>query len=134
MPTNRSAHEDGDQIAETAVQAEETIQVSQEYIHIKDSSNVTVITTNNEVAVSLQAAIQVAISLAINLSIADSSKAEKITEQLLQNAFTKQIQHQKLIIINSHNVTIQTLDTDAALSLQLLIQILLALLVQIGIL
>ncbi|MCD7035000.1 spore coat protein [Metabacillus sp. GX 13764] len=134
MSANQPAAEEQGQVSETAVQAEETIQDAEEYIYIKDSSNITIVTTNVEAALSLQAAIQTAIALAINLSIADSERAEKVTEQLLQSIFTRQIQKRKLIIINSHDVSITSLQTDAALSLQLMIQILLALLVQIGIL
>jgi spore coat protein X len=93
-----------------------------------------VTTTDTQVAVSLQVAIQVAIALVINLTIADSDRAEKVTQQLLQNSVIKQANRQKLIIENSRDVTITTTDTDVAISLQVLIQVLLALLVQIDIL
>ncbi|MFD2215435.1 MULTISPECIES: spore coat protein [Bacillaceae] len=124
-------HEDTTQ---DAVQVNETIQASEEYIFIKDSCNIEVTSTDTQVAVSLQAAIQVAIALVINLTIADSNRAEQVTQQLLQSSVIKQANKQKLIIENSRDVKITTTDTDVAISLQVLIQILLALLVQIDIL
>jgi spore coat protein X len=123
-------HEDATQ---DAVQANETLQASEEYIFIKDSCNIEVTSTDTQVAVSLQAAIQVAIALVINLTIADSNRAEQVTQQLLQSSVIKQVNKQKLIIENSRDVKITTTDTDVAISLQVLIQILLALLVQIDI-
>ncbi|WP_026561087.1 MULTISPECIES: spore coat protein [Bacillaceae] len=117
-----------------AVQTNETVQVSEEFIHIKDSCNVDIKSTDTQVAVSLQAAIQVAIALVINLTIADSARAEQVTQDLLQNSVIRQANKQKVIIENSRDVTITTTDTDVAISLQVLIQILLALLVSIDIL
>ncbi|WP_319005551.1 spore coat protein [Metabacillus litoralis] len=116
------------------VQINETVQASEEYIFIKDSCNIDVTSTDTQVAVSLQAAVQVAIALVINLTIADSNRAEQVTQQLLQSSVIKQVNKQKLIIENSRDVKITTTDTDVAISLQVLIQILLALLVQIDIL
>jgi spore coat protein X len=136
MSTRWSALDDcqKDNTTQDAVQVNETIQASEELIFIKDSCNIDVTTTDTQVAVSLQVAIQVAIALVINLTIADSDRAEKVTQQLLQNSVIKQANRQKLIIENSRDVTITTTDTDVAISLQVLIQVLLALLVQIDIL
>jgi len=117
-----------------AVQVSDTVQVSEEFIHIKDSCNIDIKSTDTQVAVSLQAAIQVAIALVINLTIADSSRAEQVTQDLLQNSVIRQANKQKVFIENSRDVTITTSDTDVAISLQVLIQILLALLVSIDIL
>lgn len=138
MSTRWSALEDckckHEETTQEAVQINDTLQVSEEYIFIKDSCNIEVTSTDTQVAVSLQVAIQVAIALVINLTIADSNRAEQVTQQLLQNSVIKQANKQKLIIENSRDVKITTTDTDVAISLQVLIQILLALLVQIDIL
>jgi spore coat protein X len=120
-------------VTQGAVQENETIQASEETIIIKDSCNIEVTTTETQVAVSLQVAIQVAIALVINITIADSDHAEKVTQQLLQNSVIKQANKQKLVIENSRDVKVTTTDTDVAVSLQVLIQILIALLVQIDI-
>ncbi|HZH63143.1 MAG TPA: spore coat protein [Metabacillus sp.] len=138
MSTRWSALDDckckNDNTTQDAVQVSDTVQVSEEFIHIKDSCNIDIKSTDTQVAVSLQAAIQVAIALVINLTIADSSRAEQVTQDLLQSSVIKQANKQKVIIENSRDVTITTTDTDVAISLQVLIQILLALLVSIDIL
>ncbi len=127
-------HSNNSNTTQDAVQTTETVQFSEEYIHIKDSCNVDIKSTDTQVAVSLQAAIQVAIALVINITIADSARAEQVTQDLLQNSVIRQANKQKVIIENSRDVTITTTDTDVAISLQVLIQILLALLVSIDIL
>lgn len=109
-------------------------QRSNELIVIRDSSNVTVSTTDTQIAVSLQAALQVAIAIVINISIADASRAERVTAELLEKANIRQSNRQRLIIVNSRDVEVTTVDTDVAISLQLLLQILLALIVELDIL
>lgn len=109
-------------------------QLSNELIVIRDSANVTVSTTDTQVAVSLQAALQVAIAIVINISIADATRAERVTTELLERAQIRQTNRQRLIIVNSRDVEVTTVDTDVAISLQLLLQILLALIVQLEIL
>lgn len=109
-------------------------QLSEEYIMIKDSCEVTVSTTDTKAALSLQASLQAVIAIIISISIADSSKAEKITSELLQTAKIKQITRQKLVIENSRGVNVTTTDTQVAVNIQVLLQILLALLVKLDIL
>lgn len=109
-------------------------QLSNELIVIRDSANVTVSTTDTQVAVSLQAALQVAIAIVINISIADATRAERVTTELLERAQIRQTNRQRLIIVNSRDIEVTTVDTDVAISLQLLLQILLALIVQLEIL
>jgi spore coat protein X len=120
-------------VQQNAAQVSETEQISSETIIIKDSCDVNVHTTDTQVAVSLQVALQVAIALVINLTIADSNQAEQVTQQLLQQADMKQVNKQKLVIENSRDVNVTTTDTDVAISLQVLLQILIALVVNIDI-
>ncbi|MTH53210.1 hypothetical protein GKZ89_07270 [Bacillus mangrovi] len=121
------------EVDQNADQVSKTAQLSSETIIIKDSCDIEVTTTETQIGVSLQAAIQVAIALVINLTIADSARAEMVTQDLLQKATITQANAQKLVIENSRNVNVKTTDTDIAVSLQLLIQILLALVVSIDI-
>ncbi|UOE93013.1 MULTISPECIES: spore coat protein [Bacillaceae] len=121
-------------VAQEATQANKTLQLSEEYILIKDSCDVTVTTTDTKAAVSLQASLQAAIAIVISISIADSATAERITQELLQTAKVKQMTYQKTIIENSRNVDVTTTDTQAAINIQLLLQLLLALLVKLDIL
>ena len=125
---------DDDDINNEAEQIADIDQSSHELIVIRDSCDVTVETTDTQVAVSLQAALQVAIAIVVNITIADSSRAEKVTQELLEKAQIRQSNRQKLIIINSRSVDVTTTDTDVAISLQLLLQILVALVAQLDIL
>lgn len=108
-------------------------QSSHEVIIIRDSCDVDVVTTDTKVAVSLQAALQVAIAVVINLTIADGQRAEKVTQELLEFSQIRQSNRQKLVIVNSRSVDVTTSDTDVAVSLQLMLQILVALLVVLDI-
>nr|WP_309101280.1 spore coat protein [Fredinandcohnia onubensis] len=125
---------DDDDILQEATQKFSNLQLSEELIFIKDSCDVTVNTTDNKAAISLQAALQAAIVVLINISIADNTKAEQVTQELLQSAKINQITRQKTVIENSRNVDVKTTDNQIAINIQLLLQILLALLVQIDIL
>lgn len=119
---------------EEAIQTDEINQISEEYIEIVDSADVQVTTTDTKAALSIQAALQAAIVVVVSISIADSEKADKITQELFQKSAIKQINRQKTFIKNSRNVTVTTTDTDIAVNIQILLQILLALLVKLNIL
>ncbi|RHW38175.1 spore coat protein [Neobacillus notoginsengisoli] len=116
-----------------ARQRSETSQVSDEIIVIRNSADVTVHSTDTKAALSLQAALQAAIQVVIRLSIADSDKAEKITQELLNSARINQITRQRTIVENSRGVKVTTTDTQIAVNIQVLIQLLLALIVELDI-
>src|SRR5699024_4683396 len=80
-------------------------------------------TTDTKVAASLQGALQVAIAVVVNITIADSSRAEKVTQELLEMSQFRQTNRQRLEIINSRTVDVTTTDTDVAISLQVMLQI-----------
>ncbi|MBP3951213.1 spore coat protein [Bacillus suaedae] len=126
--------EEGDDVVQEAGQVSKTLQHSEELIFIKDSCDITVNTTDTKAAVQLQASLQAAIALVISISIADSDQAEEITQELLQSSKIKQISVQKTVIENSRNVEVTTTDTQIGVNIQLLLQILLALLVNLDIL
>ncbi|WP_330948489.1 spore coat protein [Virgibacillus sp. MG-45] len=123
-----------DPATQNALQNLSTFQETEEFIHIIDSSGVRVHTTDTQVGVSLQAALQVAIAIVINITIADSNCAEQVTQELLQSARTRQVQEQTLVIQGSENVDVTTSDTDVAVSIQVLLQILVTLVAQLDIL
>ncbi|WP_029267505.1 spore coat protein [Virgibacillus alimentarius] len=129
-PCNTNDHEN-ENVAEQVAEIDQT---SNEVIVIRDSCDITVETTDTQVAVSLQVALQVAIAIVINITIADNSRAEAVTADLLETADVRQANRQKLIIVNSRSIDVATTDTDVAISLQLLLQILVALVVQLDIL
>jgi spore coat protein X len=123
-----------DILNQSADQINKDIQLSEELIHIIDSCDVKVNTTDTKAAVSLQASLQAAIALIISVSIADSSTAERITQDLMQTTKTKQQTFQKVVIEGSQGVNVTTTDTQVALNIQILLQILLALIVRLDIL
>ncbi|ARK29414.1 spore coat protein [Halalkalibacter krulwichiae] len=125
---------DDSDVVQDAVQIDKTLQVSEEYIFIKDSCDVTVSSTDTKAAVSLQASLQAAIALVISLSVASADQAEQITQELLQSTKTKQLNYQKTVIENSRSVNVTTIDTQIGVNIQLLLQVLLALLVNIDVL
>lgn len=133
-PLNSYSYSKNANFLEEAIQTDEIDQVSEEYIEIVDSADVQVTTTDTKAALSIQAALQAAIVVVVSLSIADSEKADKITQELFQKSAIKQINRQKTFIKNSRNVTVTTTDTDIAVNIQILLQILLALLVKLNIL
>ncbi|MFC0558131.1 spore coat protein [Halalkalibacter alkalisediminis] len=121
-------------VEQVAGQVDKTLQFSEEYIFIKDSCDVTVSSTDTKAAVSLQASLQAAIALVISISVASADQAEQITQELLQSTKTKQMNYQKTVIENSRNVEVTTTDTQIGVNIQLLLQILLALLVNLDVL
>ncbi|HYK75322.1 MAG TPA: spore coat protein [Pseudoneobacillus sp.] len=122
------------EVEQTAKQKSKTSQYSEELIYIIDSADVEVTTTETQVALSIQAALQAAIAIIVNISIADSQKADQVAQELFQNASVRQTNRQKTFIKNSRGVRVTTTDTDIAVNIQVLIQVLLALLVKVDLL
>ncbi|MDE5413454.1 spore coat protein [Alkalihalobacterium chitinilyticum] len=122
------------QIDLEAANVNKEIQSSEELIHILNSCDVTVSTTDTKAAISLQASLQAVIALIVNIAIADSTKADTITQELLQTSKIKQQTVQKIVIDGSQNVDVTTTDTQIAANIQVLLQLLIALLVEIDVL
>jgi spore coat protein X len=121
-------------VEQEARQVEETFQDSHECIIIRDSEDVFVHTTNTHAAVNLQAALQLAIAVVLSITIGDSPTSDSILQELTQRTETTQLTRQKLLIENSSDVHVTTTDTDAAVNIQLLLQVLLALVVKLDVL
>lgn len=121
-------------VSQYADQISDIEQQSREAIFILNSTDVTVDTTDTQVAVSLQAALQVAIVIVVNISIASSSRAQEVTEELLGYSRIDQSNRQLIVIDGSESVNVTTTDTDVAASIQVLLQILLTLVAQLDIL
>jgi spore coat protein X len=117
-----------------ADQTTKSLQASFEQIVIKDSCDVEVITTDTQAAINLQIALQAAIQLVISISIASSDQAEALTQELTQKLINKQVNRQQTYIENSRGVKVTTTDTDLAVNVQVLLQVLLALVARLDIL
>ncbi|MDM5283200.1 spore coat protein [Peribacillus castrilensis] len=133
-PLSGFCNDDDTRIDQDARQDNNQVQLSEELIYIKDSCNVNITSTDVKAALSLQAALQAAIAVIVSISVADADNAEKITQQLIQSSNVKQITRQKTIVENSRDIDITTTDAQIALNIQLLLQLLLALIVEIDIL
>jgi spore coat protein X len=133
-PLSGFCNDDDTKIDQDAKQDNNQVQLSEELIYIKDSCNVNITSTDVKAALSLQAALQAAIAVIVSISVADADNADKITQQLIQSSNVKQITRQKTIVENSRDIDITTTDAQIALNIQLLLQLLLALIVEIDIL
>jgi len=121
-------------VEQEATQLEYTEQDSDELIWVKDSCNIKVHTTDTQAAVSLQVALQLAIALVISITIGDSDQGQYVSQQLIQEMGTEQSNTQKIIINNSKDVNVTTTDTDVAVNVQALLQVLVALVAELDIL
>ncbi|MED4003633.1 MULTISPECIES: spore coat protein [Priestia] len=124
----------GNDVWQEADQIARTEQQSFEKIIVKDSEGVRVQTTDTQVAATIQAALQIAIAVVIRISIGDNEQGNGVMEELKQISSIKQKNSQKTIIENSTNVRVKTTDTDIAVNLQLLLQVLIAILASLDIL
>lgn len=105
-------------------------QDSDELIWIKDSCDIDVSTVDTQIAVQLQVATQTAVATIIAL-IAGNVNGEVISQELLALANLDQVNKQKIIIVNSKDVTITTADTDIGANIQVATQSLVATLIAI---
>jgi spore coat protein X len=109
-------------------------QESDELVWIKDSCNIEVQSTDTQAAVSLQVGIQLAIALVISITIGDSDEAQAVSQELFQHLDSEQLNKQKILIINSKDVTVTTTDTDLSVNIQALLEVLVALVVKLDVL
>lgn len=121
-------------IEQEAKETSKTVQYSEESITIVDSCDINISSTDLQAAISLQVALQVAIGLVLSISLADNEQADQIAQDLFQKISIKQINRQHTFIENSRNVTISTTDADLTINIQVLLQVLVALLVRLDIL
>ncbi|WP_010529276.1 spore coat protein [Lentibacillus jeotgali] len=122
------------EVMQDADQAFSNKQISDEWIIIKDSQDIDVTTTDRQAAVSLQLGIEAAIAAVINISIGDGTQSDSVSQSIKQMVNTRQGNHQKTIVEQSRDVEITTRDTDVAVNIQLLFQILAAIVVSLDIL
>ncbi|SOC05586.1 spore coat protein X [Ureibacillus xyleni] len=124
---------DDKDVSQEATQKVTTKQHSHEWIIVKDSEYVEVHTTDTQAALSLQLGIQAAIAAVISITIGDSDEGKKVAQDLKQFIKTKQRNVQKTIIENCKEVEVKTTDTDIAVNIQAMLQILVALVAKLDI-
>lgn len=121
------------EVTQEADQVAVTKQQSFEWIIIKDSECVDVHTTDTQAAISLQVGLQAAIAAVISISIGDSDRGNAVVNEIKQVIKTKQRNTQKTIIEGSKHVEVKTTDTDIAVNIQALLQILVTLVAKLDI-
>ncbi len=120
-------------VTQDADQAVSNQQISDEWIIIKDSENIDVTTTDRQAAVSLQLGIEAAIAAVISIAIGGSA-SQGVSQDINQMIGTRQGNRQKTIVEQSSDIQITTTDTDIAVNIQLLFQVLATIVVSLDIL
>ena len=118
--------EDHAVVSQEADQMNVNKQKSYEWIIIKDSECVDVHTTDTQVALSLQAAIQAAIAIVISATVGDVNKGDAVVQEIKQIFKSTQRNTQKTVIHSSKHIKVKTTDTQVAINIQALLQVLLA--------
>lgn len=106
-------------------------QGSFEWIIVKDSECVEVNTTDAQVAVQLQLAIEVAIAAVVAILTSNVNQGEIVAQEMSALLGTRQRNNQKTVIEGSINVKVKTLDADAALNIQVAIEVLIAIFISL---
>lgn len=109
-------------------------QNSDEVIWIKDSCNISVQTTDTQASVSLQVGLQLAIALVVSIAIGDSDRGQAVAQDIFQQFNDEQTNKQRIYIDNSNDVNVVTIDTDLAVNIQALLQVLVSLVVRLDVL
>ncbi|WP_139489943.1 spore coat protein [Brevibacillus dissolubilis] len=125
---------DDENVRLDAEQTVETTQTSNETILVRDSVGVTIHTTDTQAALAIQLAVQAAIAAIISITIADSDVAEEVTADLLESSSITQSNRQDIRVENSRDVNVTTTDTDLAANIQVLLQVLAAIIAKVDIL
>ncbi|GAB4075116.1 hypothetical protein GCM10028778_26190 [Barrientosiimonas marina] len=121
-------------VSQSASQYDFMDQESAEMIWVKESCNIRVDSTDTQIGVSLQASLQLAIAVVLNIAIADSGQSEAISQELFQNFDAEQVNKQKIYIYNTKDAVVTTRDTDLAINIQVMLQLLVALVAMVDIL
>lgn len=124
---NADVQQDGAQLVSNKQQ-------SYEWIVVKNSEGVDIQTTDTQAALSLQLGIQAAIAAVITITLGDTDQARAVSQDMKQFIKTKQHNVQKTIVDGSKNVKVTTTDTDLAVNIQAMLQILVALVAKLDIL
>jgi spore coat protein X len=129
-----SKKEDGAVVEQDGFQFSGIEQDSDELIWIKDSCNICVQTTDTQAAVSLQVGLQLAIALVVSITVGDTDRGRAMAQELFQKLDSEQTNKQKIIIKNSKDINVTTTDTDLAVNIQALLQVLVAVVVKLDVL
>ncbi|GMA57463.1 spore coat protein X [Alicyclobacillus sacchari] len=95
-------------------------------IIVKDSENVEIASHDLQAALSLQAALELALAIVLSVSVADGNAASQVRDDLLARICTAQRIRRVIRVDNAYAVRVQVVATELAVQLQLLLQVLAA--------
>ncbi len=121
------------EVEQESKQISKEFQLMEEIVVVKDSCDVTIYLTDKQFALSLQAALQAAIVAILQIHIGSQKQAIEVSQELFQFSKIKQINKQKIIVSHSKNVYIEDHDQQAAVNIQILVQLLLVIVKKFGI-
>lgn len=110
-----------------------TQQQSFEWIIVKDSECIDIHSTDTQAAISLQLGIQAAIAAVISVTIGDSDQGKNVADDIKQFMSMRQRNTQKTIIENSKGIKVTTTDTDLAVNIQAMLQILVSIVAKVDV-
>lgn len=116
------------EIENESKQITKELQKIEETIIIRDSCDVEVLVKDKQFALSLQAALQAIIVAILYEYVGNYEKTREISQELFQLAIQKQITKQRFIVSHSKNVKIKSFDEQVEVNIQILVQLLVALL------
>lgn len=122
-----------EEIENEAVQFVRESQKIDETIIIEDSCDVEVLVKDKQFALSLQAALQALITAILYEYVGTYDKAREVSQELFQIATLRQTTKQRFVISHSKNVKIKSFDEQVEVNVQILVQLLGALLHKKGI-
>jgi len=109
-------------------------QKSFEWIIVKDSEDIEVHSTDTQAAVSIQLGIQAAITAVISITIGDTERGKAVAQEIKQWLKTKQQNSQKTLIEESKHIKVTTTNTQLAVNIQALLQVLIAIVAKLDVL
>lgn len=119
------------EIMQELFQGTDTSQGIFQVVIIKDSEAVEVTLANLQAVISLQLALQLAIALVVSVSVASATATERITQDLIQSVYSRQSNISTVVIEGSRNITVTEVGAEIALNIQILLQVLVALLAKV---
>jgi len=129
-----SCRDDDATVRQEDTQVNVTRQRSEEWIIVRDSEDITVSTTDTQIAAGIQANLQAAIAAVISISVGNADQGRAVAQDVTQFIRTRQANKQKTFIDRSRGVSVRTTDTDLSVNIQVLLQILLAIIVKLDVL
>lgn len=118
---------------ELLLQDVETSQGIYQLVVVKHSENVEISLTNIQALINLQFALQLAIELILSVSLLTTAQNGRVIQDLTEVTHSSQRTVSTIVVENSRNVTVNETTADIAANVQLLLQVLLAIVAKLDV-